>query len=290
MSEARRPLLVIDGDSLAHRVYHALPPIKGAGGRPVNALVGFANLLLLLWDSERPRAALVGWDTYKGPLYRRELWPAYQGTRPDFDPEIVEQLERLPKLVASLGLANAKQAGYEADDFLAAACRQEREAGGSALVVTSDRDAYQLVCDAVTVLVPQTGGRPPARVGTNEVVERYGVLPEQVPDFIALRGDPSDNLPGAPGIGAKTAATLLGRYGTLENLLAHADELSPRQAAALREHDMDAFRRVATMDAQAPVDLPADTRLDTEGGAAFAREIGALRLAQRLEAMPSSGL
>jgi DNA polymerase-1 len=289
VSADRRPLLVIDGDSLAHRVYHALPPIKGAGGRPVNALVGFANLLLLLWDTERPRAALVGWDTYKGPLYRRDLWPAYQGSRPEFDPEILEQLERLPELVASLGLANAKQAGYEADDFLAAAARLEHEAGGTALVVTSDRDAYQLVSHAVTVLVPQTGGRPPARVGTPEVVERYGLLPEQVPDFIALRGDPSDNLPGAPGIGAKTAAALLSRYGTLENLLAHAGELSARQAAALREHDLGVFRQVATMDSAAPVELPADTVLDAAGGAAFAREIGAYRLAERLEALTGAG-
>jgi DNA polymerase-1 len=289
VSSDRRPLLVIDGDSLAHRVYHALPPIKGAGGRPVNALVGFANLLLLLWDTERPRAAVVGWDTYKGPLYRRDLWPAYQGSRPDFDPDILEQLERLPELVSSLGLANAKQSGYEADDFLAAAARLECEAGGTALVVTSDRDAYQLVSDAVTVLVPQTGGRPPARVGTPEVVERYGVLPEQVPDFIALRGDPSDNLPGAPGIGARTAATLLSRYDTLENLLAHTGELSARQAAALQEHDLGVFRQVATMDSAAPIQLPPDTELDAAGGAAFAREIGAYRLAERLEALSDSG-
>ncbi len=283
---SRRPLLVVDGDSLAHRAYHALPPIKGAGGRPVNALVGFANVLLQLWDAERPRAVLAGWDTYKAPLYRHELWPGYQGTRPDFDPEIVEQLGRLPGLVAALGGFNAKAAGYVADDFLATAVRLEQAAGGTALVLTSDRDAYQLVSDAVTVLAPQTGGKPPSRIGPGQVVERYGVQPAQVPDFIALRGDPSDNLPGAPGIGPKTAAALLAEYGTLENLLANADRLTQRQAAALRVHDLLTFRRVATMDDHAPVELPADAGLDAAGGAAFAREIGADRLAERLDGRP----
>jgi 5'-3' exonuclease len=283
---SRRPLLVVDGDSLAHRAYHALPPIKGAGGRPVNALVGFANLLLLLWQMEQPRAVLVGWDTANAPLYRHQLWPAYQGTRPDFDPEIVEQLERLPGLVAALGGANAKAAGYEADDFLATAARLEQEAGGTALVVTSDRDAYQLVTDAVTVLAPQTGGKPPLRIGPRQVLERYGVQPAQVPDFIALRGDPSDNLPGAPGIGAKTAAALLAEHGTLEHLLDNAGKLTPRRAAALAEHDLASFRRVATMDRHAPLELPADAALDAAGGARFAREIGANRLAERLDARP----
>ena len=279
---SRRPLLVIDGDSLAHRAYHALPPIAGAGGRPVNALVGFTNLLLQLWDGERPRAVLACWDTAEEPLYRHALWPGYQGTRPDFDAQIVEQLERLPGLVAALGGFNAKAAGYEADDFLAAAVRLEQEAGGTTLVVTSDRDAYQLVTDSVTVLAPQTGGRPPARIGPAQVVERYGVLPAQVPDFIALRGDPSDNLPGAPGIGAKTAAALLHRHGSLQRLLDGAEGLTPRQSAALREHDLEAFRKVATMDDQAPLERPPDRDMDPAGGAEFARQIGANRLAERL--------
>jgi DNA polymerase-1 len=280
---SQRPLLVIDGDSLAHRAYHALPPIAGADGRPVNALVGFANLLLQLWDGERPRAVLAGWDTSKEPLYRHALWPAYQGTRRDFDPQIVEQLGRLPGLVSALGGFNAKAAGYEADDVLAAAVRLEQQAGGTALVVTSDRDAYQLVSDSVTVLAPQTGGRPPARIGPPQVVERYGVKPAQVPDFIALRGDPSDNLPGAPGIGAKTAAALLARHGSLERLLDSAEGLTARQTAALHEHDLEVFRKVATMDARAPVERPPDRELDPAGGAEFARQIGANRLAERLQ-------
>ncbi len=278
---SRGPLLVVDGDSLAHRAYHGLPPVTGAGGRPVNALVGFANMLLALWDSERPRAVLAGWDTLGAPTYRNRLWPDYQTGR-QFDPEIVDQLDRLPRLVAALGFANAKVAGYEADDFLAAAARAETAAGGTALVVTSDRDAYQLVGSGVLVLAPQTGGRPAARIDTAEVVARYGVLPAQVSDFIALRGDPSDRLPGAAGIGAKTAAALLLRFGTLDDVIAHADQLSPRQATALRDPRLSMFRQIATMDAGAPLDLPADARLDTDGGAGFAREIGASRLAERL--------
>ena len=149
-------------------------------------------------------------------------------------------------------------AGYEADDLLASAAMAEGMDGGTALVATSDRDAYQLVSDAVTVLAPQTGGKPPARIGSAEVVERYRVLPEQVVDFIALRGDPSDKLPGAVGIGAKTAADLLLRYGTLEHLIAHADELRPRQAEAVRDPNVRVFQRIAQMDVGAPVTLPAD--------------------------------
>jgi DNA polymerase-1 len=277
----RRPLLVVDGDSYAHRAYHALPPIAGAGGRPVNALVGVANLLVALWTAERPRAVLVCWDTGGIPTYRNELWPDYQTGR-EFDPEIVEQLAVLPRLVEALGFAVAKQAGYEADDLLASAAMAETMDGGTALVATSDRDAYQLVSHAVTVLAPQTGGKPPARIGPAEVAERYRVLPEQVVDFIALRGDPSDKLPGAVGIGAKTAAELLLRYGTLEHMIAHADELRPRQAEAIRHPNVLVFQRIAQMDVAAPVTLPADAELDRATGAAFAREIGAEALAKRL--------
>jgi DNA polymerase I len=276
------PLLAIDGDSLAHRAYHALPPILGSGGRPVNALVGFANVLLQTVEAERPRAVLVGWDSLGVPTYRHREYPAYQAHRPPFDAEIVEQLDRLPRLVEAFGFATARVPGYEADDLLATAARLEREAGARALVMTSDRDAYQLAGDRVTILAPQTGGRPPARIGPAEVMERYGVRPDQVPDLIALRGDPSDGIPGARGIGAKTAAALLGRYGTLEEVLAHADELPPRQAESLRNPELPLFKRLATMDSAAPIERPRDAALDRASAAEFAREIGAMRLAERL--------
>jgi 5'-3' exonuclease len=278
---AQRPLLVLDGDSLAHRAYHGSRPLAGAGGRPINALHGFAIMAMSLWRAEKPRAVLACWDTLTVPTYRHEQWPSYQEGR-QFDPEILEQLDRMPDLCEALGFAWAKAPGYEADDFLATAARLETEAGGRSLVVTSDRDAYQLVSDSVMVLAPRTGGYAPDRIDRKEVVERYRVLPEQVPDFIALRGDPSDKIPGAKGIGAKGAAELLLRYGTLEGIVEAADELSPRQAEAVRDERLALFRRVATMDRHAPVKRPADNTLDVERGVAYAREIGDEQLAERI--------
>jgi DNA polymerase I len=272
---------VLDGDSLAHRAYHGSRPLAGAGGRPINAMHGFAVMAIGLWRAEKPRAVLACWDTLTVPTYRHEEWPEYQSGR-EFDPEIVEQLDRMPELCEALGFAWAKGPGYEADDLLATAARLEAEAGGRALVVTSDRDAYQLVSDAVTVLSPRTGGYAPDRVDRTEVLSRYGVLPEQVPDFIALRGDPSDKIPGAKGIGAKGAAELLGRYGSLEGIVAAAAELTPRQAEAVRDERLALFRRVATMDRSAPVKRPADNTVDVERAAAYAREIGDERLAERV--------
>jgi DNA polymerase I len=241
-------------------------------------------VLLVLLEAERPRAVLACWDTLGVPTYRHRELPAYQAHRPPFDAEIVEQLARLRDLIAAFGFTNAEGGGYEADDFLAAAARLEAEAGGTALLVTSDRDAYQLASPSVTILAPQTGGRPPARIGPAEVLERYGVEPGQVPDFIALRGDPSDGIPGAKGIGAKTAAQLLQRYGSLEGVTAAQAELTARQAESLSDPDLLLYRRVATMDASAPATLPPDATLDRAAAADYARSIGAARLAERLAA------
>jgi DNA polymerase-1 len=282
---APRPLLVLDGDSLAHRAYHGSRPLAGAGGRPINALHGFAIMAMGLWRAEMPRAVLACWDTLTVPTYRHEEWPQYQTGR-EFDPEILEQLDRMPELCEALGFAWAKGPGYEADDFLATAARLETEAGGRALVVTSDRDAYQLVSDTVSVLSPRTGGYAPDRIDPAEVVERYKVLPEQVPDFIALRGDPSDKIPGAKGIGSKGAAELLLRYGTLEGVVAAADALTPRQGEAVRDERLALFRRVATMDRAAPVERPADNTLDVERAMAYAAAIGDERLAERVRGRP----
>lgn len=241
-----KPFLVIDGDSLAHRAYHGLPKtIRRAGGHPSGALVGFTNMLTRLYDAEQPRAVLVGWDTLEVPTYRHEAFVPYQSGRV-FDPELLEQLEMLPELVRAFGFAAAKAPGYEADDFLAAAVKAKPRWRGPVLVVTSDRDAFQLASDRVTLLMPTRGVSELARVGPAEVRERYDVEPEQVPDFIALRGDPSDKLPGAPGVGPKGAAQILHEHGSLEAALA-AGRFAPIA------EELRLYRRIATLDASAPL-------------------------------------
>ena len=272
---AMRPLLVLDGDSLAHRAYHAVPStVRDVSGAPANMIVGFANMLLGLWQAERPRTVLACWDTVGVPTWRHELLPEYQSGR-DFPADLVAQLDRLPELVAASGFANAKQAGFEADDFLAAAVATESRAGGTAVVVTSDRDAYQLVSAAVTVVRPIKGVFEVERVGVAEVRERYGVEPVQVPDFIALRGDPSDRIPGARGIGPKKAAAILATHTTLEAVLESG--LLASEASALRD-----YRHIATMRADAPVPAVDDVSADWESAATLAEDWGLAALAGRL--------
>jgi DNA polymerase I len=273
-----RPLLVVDGDSLAHRAYHALPKsFRRAEGRPGNALLGFSNFLVRLWDSEQPRAVLVGWDTLEVPTYRHELFAGYQAGR-QFDDALLEQLALLPELVRAFGFAAAKAAGYEADDFLAAAVRHEEARRGTAVVATSDRDSFQLASERTTILQPVRGVSQLARIGPAEVRERYGVEPEQVPDFIALRGDPSDRLPGAKGVGPKTAADLLRRYGTLEAAL--GEGRFSAQADELR-----VYRRMATLDASAPLPPLDDQTPAWESASSHVRELGLNALADRLAAL-----
>ena len=274
-----RPLLIIDGDSFAHRAYHALPKSLrrkggGGGGGGAGAIVGFANFLLRLHDDERPRAVLAGWDTLGTPTYRQELFPAYQGGR-QFDDDLVEQLDLLPLFVAACGFANAKAAGYEADDFLAAAVAVEERQGGLALVASGDRDAFQLASERTTILHPVKAGEM-ARIGPAEVRARYGVEPKQVPDFIALRGDPSDRLPGARGVGPKGAAALLHKYASLEDAFAAGQLLA--QAEQLR-----LYRRIATMDKAAPIPPLPDCTPRWDRAAALTREWGLDRLASRLD-------
>ena len=272
-----RPLLVVDGDSFAHRSYHALPKsIRRRGNKGGGAIVGFASFLLRLYTQERPRAVLVGWDTLDQPTYRHRALPGYQGGR-EFDAELLDQLDVLPQFVAACGFVAAKAAGYEADDFLAAAVAQEEGRGGAAIVASGDRDAFQLVSDKTIILQPVRAGEL-ARIGPAEVHDRYGVEPKQVPDFIALRGDPSDKIPGAKGVGAKGAAALLQRYGSLEAAL--ADGRFAAQADELR-----LYQRIATMDAAAPLPLLDDQTPAWSAAATLAREWELGQLADRLAAL-----
>jgi len=270
-----RPLLVVDGDSFAHRAYHAIPKsIRRKDGGPGNMLVGFSNMLLRLWQDERPRNTLVAWDTLEVPTYRHEALAVYQSGR-EFEAELLEQLALLPALASSSGLAVAKAPGYEADDFLGAAVSFEEAVGGMALVATSDRDAFQLASARTTILQPVRGAAP-ARIGPAEVRERYGVDPEQVPDFIALRGDPSDRIPGARGIGPKKAADLLAQYGTLEAMLGEGRFAAEADALRL-------YRRIATLDREAPLPPLPDVSPDWAAAAAHARELGLEGLARRFD-------
>ena len=274
-TRARRPLLVIDGDSFAHRAYHALPKnIRRKGDRPAGAILGFANLLLRLYREEQPRAVLVGWDTYEEPTYRHVAFAAYQSGR-EFDDDIIEQLSIIPKFVAACGFANAKKAGYEADDFLAAASAAEERRGGTALVASGDRDTFQLASERTTILYPIRGGGV-ERIGPAEVRQRYGVEPAQVPDFIALRGDPSDKLPGAPGVGANSAAALLRQYGSLAAILKAG-------RFAKQAEDLRLYRSIATMNRKAPLPRISDQKPTWKKAAALVRTWELKQLAGRLE-------
>jgi DNA polymerase I len=273
----QRPLLVIDGDSFAHRSYHALPKsIQRRGGKGGGAIVGFANFLLRLYESEQPRGVLVGWDTLDAPTYRHKMFPAYQSGR-EFDAALLDQLDVLPQFVAACGFAFAKAPGYEADDFLAAAVAAEEKRRGTVVVASGDRDAFQLASEHTTIVHPVRAGEM-ARIGPLEVMERYGVEPAQVPDFIALRGDPSDKLPGAPGVGPKGAADLIRNHGLLEAVLA-AGRFSA-QADALR-----LYRAIATMDRKAPLPKLPDQRPTWTTAAALARTWELNQLADRLAAL-----
>jgi DNA polymerase-1 len=216
---------------------------------------------------------LVGWDCVGEPTYRLDAFPEYQSGRV-FDPELLEQLELLPELVRAAGFAAAKEPGYEADDFLAAAVAAEEARGGTAVVASGDRDTFQLASERTTILQPVRAGEM-ARIGPAEVRERYDVEPRQVPDFIALHGDPSDKLPGARGIGPKGAASLLRKYGSLEEALAKGR--FPAQAEALRT-----YRRIATMDGSAPLPALGDQTPTWAKAAALAHEWELTRLAERL--------
>ena len=270
-----RPLLAVDGDSLAHHAFHALPrSIRDAEGNQANMILGFTNMLANVWEAEQPRTVFVGWDTVFEPTYRHGLLPQYQSGR-DFPPELTSQLDRLPEVVEALGFAWAKEAGYEADDFLAAAASAEEERKGSTLVLTSDRDLFQLASKRTTILLPRRGVSELDRVDPAAVRERYGVDPSQVADFIALRGDSSDKIPGAKGIGPGRAATILREHETLDAAIEAG--VFQEQAEALRT-----YLRIARLQYEAPVPELPDAEPQWEQAAELVDGWGLGALAKRL--------
>jgi len=282
------PLLVVDTPSMLFRAYYALPDsIVGPDGKPVNALLGTANLVLREIEAHAPRAVVLCFGP-DAASYRTELYPAYHADREAAMPdELAPQFAACRPFFEAFGWTVATSDDLEADDLLGTYARREAEAGGRALLLTGDRDMYQCAAVRVTVLYVRTGGGKGAEaVGPAEVRERYGVDPAQVPDFIALRGDPADGLPGAKGVGPKTAAELLRRHGDLETVLAQAiREQRPKLRGALLDarEDLLAFKDIATL-RDAGVEPPPDRETDWPAAAAAARGLGMNRLAERLEA------
>jgi DNA polymerase-1 len=293
-----RPLLLADVPWLLYRSYFALPrSIAGSDGHPVNALLGTVNAILAVIDAyptaDRPRAVVACMGAEQA-AYRVALYPPYHAHRDEMPPELAAQWTKAPALLESLGWLVASTDELEADDVMHSYALAERERGGRALIYSGDRDMYGAVGEKVAV-VELTKGSRPVELGPREVQARYGVEPSSVPDFIALRGDPSDGLPGAPGVGAKTAAELLRRHGTLERVLVAAadsaagqglaERVPPRTAAALLgcREQLEAFKQIATLQRIEGVAPPPDRDTDFAAGAVAAAALGMRRLAERLE-------
>ena len=280
------PVLALDVPWLLYRSFYAIPrSVKGADGMPVGALLGTVNTTLALVDAFAPRAVVCCLGA-EDAVYRRELYAGYHAQREPMPPELRAQWERAPELLAAFGWAVRGHPELEADDVLWSCSRVEQAAGGRTLIATADRDLYQAVDDH-TAVVELRRDAAPGTLGPDDIRARYGVAPAQVPDLIALRGDPSDGLPGAKGIGAKTAAALLREHADLEGVLAAAarGSLAPRVALALRAQaeELRDFKLIATLQ-DVPFERPADAATDRAGGATVARALGMNALARRLEA------
>jgi DNA polymerase-1 len=279
-----QPLLLADTPHLLYRAFFALPDsITDGEGRAVNALLGSVNQLLYCVDKYEPRAVICTFGQ-EAADYRTELYPPYHAHRPPMPDPLADQWERAPALYEALGWTVTASDTLEADDLMGAYAKAEVAAGGTAQILTGDRDMFQCAGPGVTVLLQRARQEGPDEMGAAEVEERYGVPPSAVPDFIALRGDPSDGLPGAKGIGEKTAAELLKRHGTLEAAIAGAVREKPSVRRALIEQadELRAFREIATLQ-DAEVERPPDRATDRAGGAEAARALGMNRLADRLE-------
>jgi DNA polymerase-1 len=284
------PLLAVDAPSLLYRAFFALPKsITDDDDRPVNALLGVANLVLWVVERHAPRAVALCTGA-EAAGYRTALYAGYHADRPPVPAELAPQWADAPAFFAAFGWSWLDAGDLEADDLLGALARAETEAGGAALLFTGDRDMFQCVGAGVSVLYPRGGRDGPELIDAAAVRRRYGIAPEQVPDFIALRGDPSDGLPGAKGIGEKTAAELLRAHGDLETAIANARDERPRVAAALRDQadELRDYRRIATLQ-RVDVARPEDAPTAFAAAAEAASERGMRRLATRLRSLAKQG-
>jgi DNA polymerase-1 len=283
------PLLAVDAPSLLFRAFYALPDsIKAPDGTPVNALLGATNLILREIERHGPRAVVLCFGP-DAAAYRVELYPAYHAERPEVPDGLAPQFADSRAFFGAFGWTVASHDSLEADDLLGSYAGAEAGAGGRALLLTGDRDMFQCAGTAVSVLYVRTGKQGAEEIGAKEVRGRYGIGPELVPDFIALRGDPSDGIPGAKGVGEKTAAELLRRHGSLEAVLdAAVRERRPALRGALlgARDELLAFKDIATL-RDAGVERPPDAPIERAGAAAAARKRGMNRLAERLEGSSS---
>ncbi len=261
MSDKRRTFAVIDGNSLMHRAFHAVPPTMNApDGRPTNAIFGFLNMFLKMIDAFNPDGVVVAFDKGK-PRVRMEMLPQYKAQRPPMDPDLHAQFPMIKELLGALNVPILQSEGWEGDDILGTMARLGEEAGCDMLLVTGDRDMYQLVTEHVNVVSTRKGLSDVAIMTPESVDDLYhGITPALVPDFYGLKGDTSDNIPGVPGIGPKKASALIAQYGSLDEVIAHADEVKGKMGESLRAHIDDALlsRKVATIRTDAPVELDFD--------------------------------
>ena len=257
-SPDRRTFAVVDGNSLMHRAFHAVPPTMNApDGRPTNAIFGFLNMFLKMIDAFRPDGVAVAFDKGK-PRVRMEMLPQYKAQRPPMDPDLRTQFPMIKELLQKIEVPILEAEGWEGDDILGTLARAGEAAGCDMLLITGDRDMYQLTTEHVKV-VGTKKGLSDVQIMTPETVEDlyHGITPELVPDFYGLKGDTSDNIPGVPGIGPKKASALIAQYGSLDEVIAHADEVKGKMGENLRAHIDDALlsRKVATIQTNAPVEL-----------------------------------
>jgi 5'-3' exonuclease len=284
------PLLLVDAPSLLYRAFYGLPKsITGADGQPVNALLGFANQVLWAVERHAPRAVILC-SGAEAASYRVAALPRYHADRPPVPDELAPQWADAPAFFGAFGWSWEDAGDLEADDLLGAYATCEVDAGGTALIFSGDRDMFQCVGEQVSVLFPRGGKDGPELVDVKGVKTKYGIRPDQVPDFIALRGDPSDGIPGAKGIGEKTAGEILRVHGDLETAIANADAERPKVAMTLRNQaeELRGFRKIATLQ---PIEVacPPDAPTTFAAAATAAQERGMARLGERLAALARKG-